>query len=263
MSTHPAWRTLHAVATSLGRSMALLFAFALLLCPPAIAQVDECGDCHKAHAAEKDSHAELKGRCKACHATIDGSTVPHARNAGVANGLSAAQPQLCLSCHGTAAYTKSNAHTKPANGCAGCHAPHASKNKKLLRSAPPDLCYTCHDQKGFKGEIAHKPMGRGACLKCHDAHSAEHQGMLTAEPVDLCLECHAEVKDQPHVLTSFRRTGHPLGNENPSSPIEDPLRPGRHFNCASCHDPHKGERPNLIRFDTTQAMGFCQRCHKK
>jgi predicted CXXCH cytochrome family protein len=81
---------------------------------------------------------------------------------------------------------------------------------------------------------------------------------LKAEPATLCLDCHPDIKKGPHVIAGFTRSGHPLGNDKKEA--QDPLRPGKKFYCASCHEPHRSELPKLNRFG--KGMVACQQCHK-
>ena len=242
-----------------------LLAMLLWLMPAAAARAEEpeCVACHKVLHSDKDGHAALKGGCKACHATTNGEPATHGKVADASNGLASTQPALCVACHNKGKYTAANAHSKPAKGCSGCHTTHASGQAKLLKLKANALCFECHDRKLVQGKVKHDSAARGACLDCHDAHSAEQPAMLTGALVEVCVECHGGVKEQPHVLNSFSGKGHPLGDEKELANTMDALRPGQRFSCTSCHDPHKGDRPNLVRYDTAQPLDFCQRCHEK
>lgn len=172
----------------------------------------------------------------------------------------------CLECHG-ALVGKAVVHAALDMGCATCHGdleasslPHRSSGK---RSAVPaaegrELCIPCHERSLFEGQVIHGPVAAGTCLGCHDPHASAHQGLLKREPVKLCLECHAEIARRPHVVAGLTRSGHPLGGEKPS--VSDPLRPGRSYYCAACHEPHRSRLPRLTRFE--KGMASCQKCHK-
>jgi len=242
----------------------VLLSLVVMLWPslPAFGQDDACVKCHKDLAHVKDGHAGLKAGCKTCHVATDGSSVPHKTSGTIPNGLSAAQPQLCLGCHDKPKFAKTTAHSAPAKGCTGCHTAHVSKNEKLLTAEVPDLCYSCHEEKAFKGKFRHKPVAQGDCLDCHDAHSAEHPVMLITAIGVLCLECHASIADEPHLASGFSRRGHPLGNEKGAVIAVDPLRPGKPFYCGSCHHPHAAEFRKFTRLDP-KSPDYCQRCHDK
>ena len=179
-----------------------------------------------------------------------------------------AQNAECLKCHAALAQKKV-LHSALQMGCVTCHAeidasavPHKSKGKiaKGLSAEAPALCLNCHDRKMFEGKVTHGPVAAGMCLGCHNPHSSDHQGLLKKEPAALCLDCHPEIKQGPHVIAGFSRSGHPLGEPYKGKEAEDPLRPGKKFYCASCHEPHRSELPNLSRFG--KGMASCGKCHK-
>lgn len=184
-----------------------------------------------------------------------------------------AQGKPCAECH-AAIVQKAVAH----KDCAGCHAgldasvtPHKSpgKSAKDLAAEGPGMCLKCHDAKLFRGKVAHAPVEAGMCLVCHNSHSSDYQGLLRLDKAFLCLDCHPDVAKGPHVIAGFSRSGHPLGDVplgkdaggNPK-PAEDPLRPGKTFYCAACHEPHRSEHARLMRFPG-KGMAICQTCHKK
>jgi len=185
--------------------------------------------------------------------------------AGVPPAL--AQDKPCLECHAALAQKKV-VHAAVHMGCAICHSeidastlPHKSKGssaKGLLAEAPA-LCISCHDQKLFEGKVVHGPVAAGACLGCHNPHASDYQGLLKAEPANVCLDCHPDIKKGPHVIAGFTRSGHPLGNDKKE--VQDPLRPGKKFYCAGCHEPHRSEQPKLTRYG--KGMASCQKCHNK
>lgn len=177
-----------------------------------------------------------------------------------------AQDGACLGCHASLTQ-KPVVHAAVRVGCTICHAdidasatPHRSKGRfaKGLAAETQALCVKCHETKLFEGKVVHGPVATGMCLGCHNAHSSDHQGLLNKAPAALCLDCHPEIRKGPHVIAGFSRSGHPLGNEKKE--VGDPLRPGKKFYCASCHEPHRSDRPRLSRFD--KGMVSCQKCHK-
>jgi predicted CXXCH cytochrome family protein len=178
-----------------------------------------------------------------------------------------AEDKPCLDCH-AALIQKKTVHPAVQMGCEVCHAeidastvPHKStgKNAKGLLADAPALCLNCHDQKLFEGKVVHGPVAAGMCLGCHNPHASDNQGMLKKEPATLCLDCHPDIKKGPHVIAGFTRSGHPLGNDKKE--VQDPLRPGKKFYCASCHEPHRSEQPQLTRYG--KGMAACQKCHNK
>lgn len=181
-----------------------------------------------------------------------------------------AQDSDCLKCH-EALVRKANVHAATQIGCAACHAnldasvvPHKVNGKiaRGLSAEVPELCQGCHERKSFEGKVTHAPVASGQCLTCHDPHASEQAGLLRKAGAALCLDCHSEVTKKPHVLAGFSGRGHPLGNQPKATVAQDPLRPGRPFYCASCHDPHRADYPRLARFDSKSTIGICRNCHK-
>lgn len=174
----------------------------------------------------------------------------------------------CLRCHASVSQKKV-VHGAVSMGCATCHpgmdaaSPHKVKGRfpKGLAKDATALCHDCHEAPLYVGKVVHAPVATGTCLLCHDPHASEHLGLLRKAPYEQCLECHAEVARAPHVVAGFSRSGHPLGEAAKGRPpAEDPLRPGRPFYCASCHEPHRSELPRLMRH--RNGMASCQACHK-
>lgn len=187
---------------------------------------------------------------------------------GLACALTAsAQEKSCLACHAKVVHKKTVHAAVHNKGCEYCHAlldastePHKSQGKTArgLAAEPPALCNKCHERALFQGKVVHGPVVSGACLKCHNPHASDHLGLLKMEPATLCLDCHSDIKKGPHVIAGLSRGGHPLGNDKKEA--QDPLRPGKKFYCAACHEPHRSELPKLTRFG--KGMASCQRCHK-
>lgn len=222
----------------------------------------KCMECHDDIFEEPVIHAALEKGCTSCHGNLDASKRPHKVTGRVAKGLTSAESELCLTCHEKPKFKNKSTHAALDKGCSGCHDPHSSKHKKLLKSPTPDLCYTCHDKKGYSGKGVHDAVKSGNCRSCHDSHASENAGLLKKPPAEVCLECHDDIKEAPHLVAGFSRNGHPLGDEKRAKPVEDPLRPGKPFYCGSCHQPHKSDFPKLQRLDPKQSMGICQKCHQ-
>jgi len=72
--------------------------------------------------------------------------------------------ELCYGCHAPskAAFQKKHQHAAlkdpaaPKIGCVGCHDPHASATKGLLKAAGNDLCFSCHKKEQFAGKVVHQ-----------------------------------------------------------------------------------------------------------
>lgn len=175
----------------------------------------------------------------------------------------------CLECHREVAQGKV-VHAAVHMGCAACHGTvdpaHAAAGPQRVKAQrrPSEWgCQTCHDGQSFEGRLTHSPAVGGDCLACHAPHASEYSGLLRKPGVVLCLDCHSEVKDSPHVVNGIFQDRHPLGNETRAKPVLDPLRPGKPFSCASCHEPHSSEHAGLTRFDTAGSKTkFCEKCHR-
>jgi predicted CXXCH cytochrome family protein len=173
----------------------------------------------------------------------------------------------CTQCH--ADLTKKKVvHAAVQMGCKTCHTdldvstvPHMSKGKvaKGLSAEAPALCNNCHESKLFQGKLVHAPVAAGMCTGCHNPHASDYVGLLAKEPAALCLDCHPDVKKTPHVVAGFTSGSHPLGDAKKAKEVADPLRPGKIFYCAACHEPHRSELPRLNRF--TKGTSSCQKCH--
>ena len=222
-----------------------------------------CLGCHDDLTEEKVVHMAVKNGCLDCHSNLDASVRPHKNNGKFPHGLDAAQPALCLTCHSKLVANKKMTHAAVGMGCTGCHEPHSSKNAKLLKAAAPALCFKCHDKEDFEGKFVHGPVKSGQCLTCHQPHASDNQGLLKKDRAQMCLDCHDEVKEAPHMIAGFSRKGHPIGDEKRAKPVADPMREGKLFYCASCHEPHRSNFEKLRRIDPKLGMLACQKCHEK
>jgi predicted CXXCH cytochrome family protein len=189
----------------------------------------ECLDCHDYAAiapggtvvhppfAEKD--------CGSCHA-----------DHGDANRLALTEEgiALCAQCHEfkEAAFLAAHRKIAPTGKapCTGCHDPHRSPNKRLLRAelhAPVkagtcekchrgdgkllipvnrDFCFICHQRTAFSRPVAHDPVKKARCLDCHDPHGGGRVRLLKGEytlereakpggkDYGLCLGCHERAR---------------------------------------------------------------------
>ena len=194
--------------------------------------------------------------CADCHASLDVGVLPHGNSGKFAKGLSAEGAQSCLACHQKPAYAKLR-HGSLGAACNACHSVHSPQHAKLLNEDTAAICYACHDRRGYAARLTHKPVAKGDCDGCHEMHATEHASLLSGGPGEDCLTCHARVKKGQHAAASSLSDGHPVGGEKAA--ISDPARPGRPFQCVSCHDPHKSNARGLIRFDPPGRL--CEKCH--
>ena len=197
---------------------------------------------------------------------------------GHAQAADFAGAEACRSCHEDyyKSYTKSIHGKKyvpgsPARGedCEACHGPgaaHAEKgggkgsiiafSKNMNVKEKSAKCLACHqDSKdlAFWGMSKHKTSGF-SCDSCHSVHKGATPLQPTAgylnKPVqgkalklptpDLCFGCHKDVRSQ-----TMRQSHHPI-------------REGKLL-CGSCHVPHGGFGPKMVKADSINEL--CFKCH--
>jgi predicted CXXCH cytochrome family protein len=223
---------------------------------------ESCLKCHQELIDEKVIHQAVKDACLDCHSEMDPASRPHKYKNNSKFGLGAEGTELCEGCHGKIVGKKKNRHkAMDKNGCIACHQPHASKNDKLLKAPVPSMCKRCHEKTNFDGAVVHKPVQEAKCAGCHDPHASDNPSLLAKTVSASCVECHKEIKEGSHVVSGFNRKGHPLGIDG--APFPDTQRPGKFFNCVSCHEPHAGPFVKLVRIDPKLGMAACQKCHDK
>jgi DmsE family decaheme c-type cytochrome len=117
---------------------------------------------------------------------------------------------------------------------------------KLSALTPADsnaVCQTCHEKSHNETWLGSAHARRGVrCTDCHSVHefqSTQHR-LKTASASDVCSSCHAAIRSQG------LRTSH------------HPVREGL-MSCGSCHNPHDGSKPKMIRADYTNEL--CYQCH--
>jgi len=279
------------------RIFALSAAVAALLCAPLSARAaDECLDCHELAAispggtvvhppfAEKDC-----GSCHADHGDEERLMLTEEGNA------------LCAQCHESADDAFRAAHRKiAATGkapCTGCHDPHGSPNKGLLRPrlhgpvamgnceqchrsdgkllipVNRDFCYLCHARTGFTKSVVHDPVKKGRCLECHDPHGSGSARLLKgAYSLDrevskggreyaFCFSCHA----RPQL---FEGTANPFNDGSRNLHALHVLVRGRRsekaaeekgLTCRVCHEPHSGTTAALTRTELDCGASLCMK----
>lgn len=109
-------------------------------------------------------------------------------------------PALCLyRCHDESKFRGKSGHTM-LGMCTGCHNPHSSNSKKLLKSDQPDVCYGCHDKAKFSKKYVHRIINVGGCSSCHAPHISDYPYLLSSSEYDLCISCHAAKVKSEHVV---------------------------------------------------------------
>jgi DmsE family decaheme c-type cytochrome len=165
--------------------------------------------------------------CATCHEKAAGAAFLHSRHAGLEQG--------CESCHqGAIAHAQAQAEGKEAPG---------PSVKKLSPADLNGLCQGCHETTHNATWAGSAHQRRGVkCTDCHSVHDylSPAKQLKAASDPEVCYRCHQAIRAQG------LRTSH------------HPVREGL-MTCASCHDPHEGSRPKMIRADYTNEL--CYQCH--
>ncbi len=166
----------------------------------------------------------------------------------------------CQGCHETAsnpAYAGTQ-HAKLDQSCAKCHdnvGEHAKAQMAGDKNAPiPSFktlkaqqvnqkCLTCHEKANQANYVSSMHSRRNvACTACHSVHSAKSvkAQLKIANDSELCFTCHKSERAK-----SMRTSHHPI-------------REGK-MSCASCHNPHDGSQPKMLKADSVNEL--CYKCH--
>jgi DmsE family decaheme c-type cytochrome len=149
-------------------------------------------------------------------------------------------------------------HGKLNESCANCHenvGEHAKAQLNGDKAGPvPSVkavkatqlnakCLTCHEKANQANYVSSMHSRRNvACTSCHGIHtfkSAKAQ-LKNANDSELCFTCHKSERAK-----SMRTSHHPV-------------REGK-MGCASCHNPHDGGTPKMIKADSINDL--CYSCH--
>lgn len=249
---------------------------------------DLCFLCHegKTYVGKPVVHAPVKENCRKCHLHHDGKLPKLLKS-----------ETICIDCHGTMINGKNIHSPVESKDCMGCHTPHTSNEKKLLKEPMPKLCFSCHDKGPFTKKVIHKPV-KAECNLCHAPHSSGAEKLLVAKKEKLCENCHKEsvvrfkrykyphppVKDgqcgqchDPH-STAFSKLTidspvflcgncHDIGDAKKAKSVHSPVDEGR---CGGCHDVHGGEQRDFLlkSFSTDNYRSYspnlyelCFECH--
>lgn len=188
-----------------------------------------CQKCHRDHIQlepEDWVHGPtVLGQCNLCHLAHK-SEFP---------GLAvAAQPELCLRCHGDSFLEENAFHAAlPDKTCSNCHDPHAAGNRLLLADS---RTYRWRQKKQIEVKHGHPKWTKEDCARCHyvEKSNAMRPGVDQA-----CLSCHDQLLKPAEGVKLHKAVA------------ED--------HCTACHTPHASRRPHLVRED---AEAICFKCHK-
>ncbi len=143
--------------------------------------------------------------------------------------------------------------------CLSCHDEDSEQGKYAVITPDSKLCIQCHKERmqiWAAKKYRHGP-SLISCTICHDPHATDQPFRAHIKTTSHCISCHEDKASGAHLIRGFSSVGHPTGG------VPDPLRPGREFTCAGCHNPHAGDTPNLLYYDNTKMNSFCTICHKK
>jgi predicted CXXCH cytochrome family protein len=173
-------------------------------------------------------------------------------------GPSAPEKSTCYPCHKDV--TKAKYIHGPASvwACPTCHNVNTEEQKNGVPWPEEAVCYPCHGDvisKWKDCKFTHGPTAVGHCSACHNAHGSDYPLSLRLHATDLCLSCHQDKASGSHVVAGFASRGHPVRNR------PDPRDIRRELTCASCHNPHAANTPDLLPYKKDDPE-FCLQCHK-
>jgi DmsE family decaheme c-type cytochrome len=200
------------------------------------AGVQERSDSVLTHSVPTDA---VHGQREASKTTEDCRTC-HEDNLLRFNGTyHASLDESCFSCHkGQAAEDHMKGQLE------GTDVPGPSL-AKLDRDEANAVCQSCHEKSHHAKWEGSAHQRRGLeCISCHSVHDfkSEKFQLKTADAASTCYGCHQNIRAQ------MLRTSH------------HPVREGL-MGCESCHDPHDGSTPKMIRADWTNEL--CLSCHQE
>jgi DmsE family decaheme c-type cytochrome len=164
----------------------------------------------------------------------------------------------CRGCHeDKLAQFDKTYHAGLAEGCLSCHKggeSHATAQMEGKGTPGPSLaklsakesnaiCQSCHETKTNSTWMGSAHERRGLrCTDCHSVHGFKslRKQLKAASDPDTCYSCHQSIRAQ-----SLRTSHHPV-------------REGL-MTCGSCHNPHDGSKPKMIKAEYTNEL--CLQCH--
>jgi predicted CXXCH cytochrome family protein len=229
----------------------------------------ECLRCHVQDVGD-ESQASNAEWCYPCHNMVRQRLRAHTiedirpctgchrirRDLTVAAIMTPEEKNPCYQCHSDkiGLFTKDYVHGPVAGGsCTVCHDPHGSSFAKTLVRPVPVLCESCHTEiSGTEKAVQHYPFAQGWCVDCHDPHSTSNKWALLKGGQELCKNCHFNDR------TEATHT-HPF-DVKPKHKLASHLSLGESglLECLSCHEPHAGNAPYLLR---TNTANMCMGCH--
>lgn len=188
-----------------------------------------------------------ENKCRRCHLIDLGS---------IATRPPSPEKSPCFLCHKQLLQGKFAHGPASVWACLMCHAPESPGARFQTARPSKVVCAGCHGERSDPA-YPHGPVAMGMCTACHDPHVADHPFFLRMETTDLCSSCHEDTANRPHVISYFSSgKGHPVYLK------KNPFQPGQEFTCASCHQPHGGAFPFLLKKEKTSMKTYCTSCHE-
>ena len=172
----------------------------------------------------------------------------------------ASETENCRACHEDVLNSFNRTyHASQEEGCFSCHKGPAAEEHLRGQSEGEDIpgpaitgletdeanavCQTCHESASHPGWEGSAHERRGLkCIDCHSVHSfeSERKQLKTQVASETCYTCHKDMR-----ALAMRTSHHPVRE--------------RLMGCESCHNPHDGSTPKMIRADFTNEL--CLQCH--
>ena len=165
--------------------------------------------------------------CKTCHEKAAGPSFEHTKHYALA--------QSCATCHEHVA-------EHFASQTAGSKGPIPTLKNKTPQQIN-ETCLSCHEKANQASYLSGMHARRNvACTSCHSIHSfvSDRSQLKTRTESEACFACHKSER------AKTLRTSH------------HPVREGK-MSCASCHNPHEGVRPKMMKADSVNEV--CYTCH--
>lgn len=163
--------------------------------------------------------------------------------------------------------------------CVSCHDPHNDQYAKFLvmDDRRSQLCLACHTPPLWSASIHatssktwngtgqdpwphtdYTSVTDNACNNCHTPHAAGTARHLLNFPVEEqnCYSCHSGTVAARNVAADFNKTSvHPiLDTSGVHDPMEDPVNPPRHVECADCHNSHAAKTQSAVAPNASGAL---------
>ena len=180
---------------------------------------------------------------------------------------------------GTSTLLQTTAETEE---CRGCHADSLTRFNRTEHASLEASCWSCHKGDAADAHLAGQIEGNDApgpsfaslstedadavCQSCHE--SSDHptwEGSAHARRDVSCVDCHAvhDFQSERKQLKTADSSGtcdscHQNIRAQMLRTSHHPVREGL-MGCESCHNPHDGSTPSMIRADWTNEL--CYQCH--